>query len=38
VQQIDHVLLLGGLRVVDVHVGTTTASDHAPVAATIRPA
>jgi endonuclease/exonuclease/phosphatase family metal-dependent hydrolase len=36
-QQIDHVLLLGGLRVVDVHVGTTTASDHAPVAATVLP-
>ena len=37
VQQIDHVLLRGGLRVADVHVGTTTASDHAPVAATILP-
>ena len=37
VQQIDHVLVLGGLRVSDVHVGTTTASDHAPVAATLLP-
>jgi len=37
VQQIDHVLVLGGLRVAAVHVGTTTASDHAPVAATLLP-
>jgi endonuclease/exonuclease/phosphatase family metal-dependent hydrolase len=36
-QEIDHVLVLGGLRVSGVHVGTTTASDHAPVAATLLP-
>ncbi len=35
VQQIDHVLVLGGLRASDVHVGRITASDHAAVAATL---
>ena len=35
-QEIDHVLVRGGLRVTDVHVGTTTASDHAPLAVTLR--
>ncbi|MEV7627117.1 endonuclease/exonuclease/phosphatase family protein [Actinoplanes sp. NPDC089786] len=35
VEEIDHILVLGGLRVTDVRVGTTTASDHAPVAVTL---
>jgi endonuclease/exonuclease/phosphatase family metal-dependent hydrolase len=36
VEEIDHVLVLGGLRVTDVRVGTTTASDHAPVSVTLQ--
>jgi endonuclease/exonuclease/phosphatase family metal-dependent hydrolase len=36
VKEIDHVLVFGGLRVTDVRVGTTTASDHAPVSVTLR--
>ncbi|MEV6490272.1 endonuclease/exonuclease/phosphatase family protein [Actinoplanes sp. NPDC051633] len=36
VEEIDHVLVTDGLRVTDVRVGTTTASDHAPVAVTLQ--
>lgn len=36
VKQIDHVLVRGALTAADPSVGTTTASDHAPLAVTLR--